>query len=448
MTVVAIAVPELGNRSYLVHDGQVAVVIDACRRYRELLATVVEQQVEIAAVFETHIHNDYVTGGYALAQELGVPYYVAAADKLAFTHRPIAPDETVTVGELRITALAAPGHTFHHTSYLVEHDDAAPALFSGGSLLYGAVGRPDLVSSKATIPLAEAQYRTAEHYKRRLSPDTLVYPTHGFGSFCAATETDSRDISTLADELQHNHVYVSANQPAFVKELLAGLDAYPAYYAYMAPANLQGPLSPDLAPPARLAPEELQRALHDGAAVIDMRQRRAYAANHLPGTYNIELGDSLATYVGWLVAWQAPLILIAESAEAVAAAQEQLSLIGREQLAGQAEAAKLLSGQAASYAVRRFSDLAAAGVVPVLDVRRHGEWRQGHIKGALSIPLHELQSRLAEVPAGEVWVHCAGGFRAAIAASILQNAYLQPVLIDDNFSAAGAAGLTIIKEEL
>lgn len=454
MKVVAIDVPELGNRSYIVHDGKTALVVDPSRRSHEFIQKANDLGVDIGAIFETHIHNDYVTGGYALAKKLNVPYYVSAQDKVSFMHEEIMPEQTVGVGEMSITALASPGHTFNHTSFVVEHADETPVLFSGGSLLYGAVGRPDLVSAEATIPLAKAQYETAQFYAERLKPETLLYPTHGFGSFCAATKTESVSVSTLAEQFKTNHAYTSDDQDSFIKELIAGLDAYPSYYSYMAPANLKGPLDPNLAAPAELTKEAIMRALHEGAAIIDMRSRTAYAREHMPGTYNIELSNSLATYVGWLIAWESQLILVAKSKEEVAMAQEQLSLIGREIISGQVRSADLLRSidKPASYPVRSYADFATEnekGDVNVLDIRRKAEWKEGHLKGSINIPLHELSDRLGEVDNdAEVWVHCGSGFRASIAASILSSSGKRPVLIDDDFERAAQEDLIIVKEKI
>lgn len=448
MKIVPIDVPELGNRSYIVHDGVTGVVFDPSRRSQELIDKATAEGVQIKAVFETHIHNDYVTGGYALATKLGAPYYVSAQDKVSFEREEIKPEQTVEVGTLRVTALASPGHTFHHLSYLVEQDGETPALFSGGSLLYGAVGRPDLVSAEATLPLAKAQYQTAQFYIERLTPETLLYPTHGFGSFCAATETESVAVSTIKHQLEVNQAYTSTNEDEFVSELVANLDAYPSYYAHMAPANIKGPLDPDLEAPEVLTREAVMRALHEGAAIIDMRSHKAYAAEHLPGTYNVEMSNSLATYVGWIIAWEAPLVVVAETAEEVLTAREQLSLIGREIVAGQVSPKELLKSTEsnASYPLRSFSDLANEPNALVLDVRRKGEWNKDHIKGSLNIPLHELSGRMDEVSGTQpVWVHCLSSFRASIAASMLSGAHKQVVLVDDIFANAVKAGLTIEK---
>jgi hydroxyacylglutathione hydrolase len=453
MTVIAIDIPELGNRSYLIHDGTVAIVVDPSRRTQQITDIAKAASVSIAAVFETHIHNDYVTGGYTLSRKLNIPYYVSAHDHVHFEREKIDHEQTVTVGKLSVTALASPGHTSHHLSYLVEQTAAPAALFSGGSLLYGAVGRTDLVSAEDTLPLARAQYQTARFFVDRLQPSTVLYPTHGFGSFCAATDTENVALSTIAQQLKSNQVYTAKDESSFVEELVSGLDAYPAYYAYMASANLKGPLSPSLDAPAQLTKEAVMQAMHTGAAIIDMRSRTAYAAKHTLGTYNIELSDDLATYVGWLIEWDAPLILVASSAREVAQAQEQLSLIGRDVIAGKIQPAELLKDptELGLYPVRSFVDLAAAlptGNVLVLDVRRKLEWQKGHIPKAVHIPLHELRTRLTELSGDrEIWIHCASGFRASIAASILSGAGNKVVLINDNYTNVRKAGLLPIHKQ-
>lgn len=449
--VVAIDIPELGNRSYLVHDSKSAIVIDPSQRTGQVIAIAKEAHLTIRSVFETHVHNDYVTGGLALAQELGVPYYISAHDKVKFDRKPIEPDQTVTIGQLQITAIAAPGHTHHHLGYLVtDATDDTPAFFSGGSLLYGAVGRTDLVSDADTRSLAAAQYQSAQAFRDRFDPATKLYPTHGFGSFCAATQTDEVTISTLRQQLATNPVYSAEDEASFVDSLVGGLDAYPAYYAYMATANLQGPKAPNLTPPSRLTRAAALSALHSGVAVVDMRTRTAYAEGHLPGTYNVELSNDLATYVGWLIKWDTPLILVASSEDDVTTAQEQLALIGREVTGGQIPA-KTLIQHGATYPIRTFANLAKAGVNnqrTVLDVRRRLEHRKRHIPAAMHIPLHELSDRLTEVPTDtDIWVHCSSGFRASIAASILSGQKRRVTLINDDFKNATAAGLIPIEKK-
>ena len=452
MRIVPIDIPELGNRSYLVHDEHTAVVIDPSRRTQQIIDKAEAEHVTIRAVFETHVHNDYVTGGFTLARQAGAPYYISNADEVSFAHEPLKPEQPISVGTLTITAVATPGHTHNHIGYLITTENGPASFFSGGSLLYGAVGRTDLISEDATKPLAHAQYQTAQHLVARLTPNTKLYPTHGFGSFCAATQTEDVAVSTIAQQLRTNPVFASEEE-AFVQRLLDGLDVHPAYYARMAPLNAAGPLEPDLTPPQQLTQAEVLKALHMGSAVVDMRARIAYASKHVPGTFNVESGNDLATYIGWLIRWKSPLILISSNSDEVSAAQEQLSLIGRGLIAGQTTPTHLLSGysQVASYPARTFADLqeAAYDSLFILDVRRISEWNAAHVRNARHIPLHEIAQRIHELPRDEpIWVYCASGFRASIATSMLSTNGLHPSLINDNFSNAFRVGLVDTIKEL
>ncbi|MDQ6641433.1 MAG: rhodanese-like domain-containing protein, partial [Actinomycetota bacterium] len=225
------------------------------------------------------------------------------------------------------------------------------------------------------------------------------------------------------------------------------LDDFPAYYAHMSPANTAGPHAPDLSKPESADKATLAQRLRDGEWVIDLRARTAFAAGHAPGTLNFGVDGQFSTYVGWLIPWGAPLTLLGESVEQVAEAQRELVRIGIDHLQGAATGSPeaWTDGPLGELPRAEFADLAQVRhhrEVTVLDVRRTSEWADGHIEGAVSIPLHELFDRIDEVPSSEVWVHCASGYRASIAASALV-AHGRPVtLIDDDFDEhAAAAGL-------
>jgi rhodanese-related sulfurtransferase len=326
------------------------------------------------------------------------------------------------------------------------------AAFTGGSLLNGSTGRTDLMGAAHAEALSRAQFRSARRLARDLPGSAPVCPTHGFGSFCSASPATGRG-STIADEERVNPV-LTQTEDGFVRELLAGLDAYPAYYARMGPANLAGPAAPDLSAPRSVDPAELRRRIDAGEWVVDLRSRTAFAAGHLPGSLNFEGGPSFATYVGWLIPWGTPLTLIGASPDDVGQAQRELCRIGIDEIAGAASGDVALRGDdragLESFPAADFAALAAAlglgapsghaGLV-VLDVRRASEWEAGHIDGALHVPLHELAGRMGEIPDGEIWVHCQGGYRAAIAASMLAADGRPVVAVCDDFTAAREAGL-------
>ncbi len=220
----------------------------------------------------------------------------------------------------------------------------------------------------------------------------------------------------------------------------------------MAPANAAGPSEPDLSPPAEADPTELRRRIEAGEWVVDLRNRTVFAAGHVPGSLNFGLDGGFATYLGWLIEWGTPLTLLGETPDDVATAQRELVRIGIDRPAaaatGKPEQWVVGTGvELASFPTATFADLAQVRhhrPVTVLDVRRTDEYAAARIDGAVNIPLHELPKRLADVPTGEVWVHCAGGYRASVAASLLDAAGTRLVAIDDSFDHAAEVGLHLV----
>ncbi len=446
-TIVAIETPTLGDRSYLVHDGRVAFVVDPQRDIDRVLELAGAAGVRITHIFETHIHNDYVTGGLALARETGAEYHVNADDPVAYRRTGVLDGDVVEVSPaLQVRVLATPGHTYTHLSYVLEEHGAAAAVFSGGSLLFGSTGRPDLLGPDHTHDLVHHQYASAQRLAAELPDRTLVMPTHGFGSFCSATQSDATS-STIGAEKAGNPV-LTQDEERYVTELLEGLDAFPAYYAQMGPANTRGPSAPDLSAPRKADIPELRRRLEDGEWLIDLRTRTAFAAGHAPGTLNFGLDGSFATYLGWLIPWGTPVTLLGETADQVAQAQREMVRIGIDRPAAAATGGPDRWTDRPLRTVERaaFADLAQVRhhrPVAILDVRRNLEWTESHIEGAVHIPLHELLHRRDEVPAGELWVHCAAGYRASIATSILLSLGHRVIAVDDDYTNAAAAGLPL-----
>ncbi|MBA2948893.1 MBL fold metallo-hydrolase [Streptomyces himalayensis] len=445
----------LGNRSYLAGGPEAAVVVDPPRDVDQVIAAAARRAVRIAYVVETHIHNDYVTGGLELARVSGARYLVPAGASVAFARTPVADGDTVTVdGGLVLRAIATPGHTPHHTSYVLEDDGRAVAAFTGGSLLIGTVGRPDLVEPRLTEQLARAQYASVHRLADELADEVPVLPTHGFGSFCSSGQAEG-DATTIGAERKSNDA-LNRDVDTFVTDLLAGVEDIPAYYAHMAPANAAGPAPVDLTPPQPADAEQIAARLAAGEWVVDLRSRVAFAEGHVAGSFNFESDGKLATYLPWLIPWGKPVTLLAETAEQIADAQRELVRVGIDRPAAAATGDPHTwvreSEPLRSFRRATFADLASVTReererIVVLDVRRRSERAGGYVVGSVHIPIHELHGRLGEVPPGEVWVHCAGGMRAATAASLLDAAGRQVVAVDDGFGAAVHAGLTITQPD-
>ncbi|MBC2867007.1 MBL fold metallo-hydrolase [Streptomyces mexicanus] len=441
----------LGNRSYLAGGGRTALVVDPPRDIDQVIAAAARHGVRIALVAETHLHNDYVSGGLELARVTGARYLVPAGASVAFARTPVADGDTYAVDAgLAVRAITTPGHTPHHTSYVLADDGREVAAFTGGSLLIGTVGRPDLVEPRLTERLARAQHASARRLATELDDDVPVLPTHGFGSFCSSAQAEGQT-TTIGKERAGNDA-LTLDVDAFVARLLAGLHDVPSYYTHMGPANAAGP-APIALPPPRLADaEEIAARLAAGEWVVDLRNRVAFAQGHVAGAFNFEGEGRLATHLAWLIPWGKPVTLLAETPEQVADAQRELARVGIDRPAAAATgdaAGWVREGERlASFPRARFADLAeerARGErIVVLDVRRETERARGFVDGSVHIPLHELPGRIDEVPGGVVWVHCAGGTRAAIAASLLDAAGRDVVAVDDAFDAAAEAGLPVV----
>ncbi|MFF1832026.1 rhodanese-like domain-containing protein [Paenarthrobacter sp. NPDC058040] len=457
MDVVVIETPQLGDRSYLVHDGTVALVIDPQRDIDRVEAAVSAAGVRITHIAETHVHNDYVTGGLILAEAHAAEYLVNGADNVSFERTPVADGDVFSVGRLSVRVVATPGHTHTHLAYVVRdatHDGGTEAVFSGGSLLYGSVGRTDLVSAEDTAMLAHAQYSSVRKLVDTAAPGAALYPTHGFGSFCSIGPASHQDSSTIGEQAAQNHALTDDSEDHFVAELLANITAYPAYYAHMSPLNSAGPAPAALGVPDSVEPAELRRRLLAGEWVVDLRHRVAFAEDHLQGSVAFEYGNgsNFTSYLGWVIPWDQPLTLLGSHAD-VDKAIRDLARIGIDSPdaavghSGGDDVEALAPGAPrSSYPHGNWSLLLKerAGEDVVLDVRRPEEFEASHVLDAVNVPVYELLARMIELPEARVWVHCATGYRASVAASLLDRAGRDVVLIDARFKDAAAAGILLV----
>jgi rhodanese-related sulfurtransferase len=341
------------------------------------------------------------------------------------------------VGDVRFVARATPGHTFEHLAWdaHVGVAELPGTVFTGGSLLVGSAGRSDLLGEDLAERLARLQYRSVRELAR-LPSTTRILPTHGAGSFCVSNLPSADRVSTIGAELATNACLVASDEETFVREQLASLGRFPAYYARMAPINRAGPpILGRLPEVGRRTPAEVESLVAGGAWVVDGRDRDEFAAGHLPGAVNIELNEAFGTYVGWLLPFRAPLVLVLPDpfAESVPEATVQLARIGWDDtaglLAGGVEAWAASGRGLRSYPVTTMRELVERRFgrgepIGVLDVRQPQEWRDdGAVPGSHQIFVADLAARLDELPADEeLWVVCTTGHRAAIGASLLDRA--------------------------
>ncbi|MEI6624493.1 MAG: rhodanese-like domain-containing protein [Actinomycetes bacterium] len=435
----------LGNRSYLAIADGWAVAVDVQRDLDRVRRILDERGLRLAAVVETHVHNDYVTGGLALARHYGASYVVPPGPALRFDADRGHDGDSFRAGPLQLQVINSPGHTDAHASYSL-HVGQSPAVaaFTGGSLLIGGTGRTDLLGVDRARSLAREQFRTADRIARRLPPEARLLPTHGFGSFCLAGKAVASPGDTLADQFRVNPAFL-LNEEQFIDNLIAGLGPVPAYFPKMAPRNVAGPDEADLTPPPYLEVPEVARRAKHGDWVVDVRQRHTFGEQHVPGSISVDADGALATWVGWTVGVEDPIVVVADDDAQLAYAQRELVRIGIDRLAG-AHVGQFGAASAndtvASARMATFDDLAdglrAGRVSQVIDVRNWAEWRTGHVAGAIHLPAYEFTAdRLARGDLGpEPWLYCGVGFRAAIAASLMERAGQSAVVVDDSIVVA------------
>lgn len=438
------ATPGLGDNSYLLRSGDEAVLVDPQRDAWRFLAAAERLGVRVRAVLETHVHNDYVSGAHEVRAATGAELVLPARGGYGFPHRPVDEGDEITIGDLRLVAMATPGHTPEHLAWLAYQTGTAEpqTLFSGGSLLLGSAGRTDLLGPEFTQRLTQDQYATLSRLAT-LPDDVQVLPTHGAGSFCVAAMPSTSPTSLIGTERRRNPLLLAKDFAGFAQELSGDLMAYPSYYARMSPLNRAGaPVLGTLPQPPELTPDAVAEALRSDVWVVDARDRDAYAAAHVPGSVNIELNSGFASYVGWLLPFDAPMLLILPepAEESLDEVMTQLIRIGWSNvvgyLPGGIERWRSHGGEVSSYPVASADDLCEAhtrGEQPaVLDVRQPLEWEWGTIPGSHTVFVADLPARLHELPRTEpVWVICSNGHRAAIAASLLDRAAVPVRLVGD-----------------
>ena len=427
----------LGHLSTLVADESagVAAVVDPRRDVDIYLEAARAADLRISHVVETHLHNDYVSGGRELAALTGATHVIGAGAQLGHEHRPAADGETFDVGAIRFRTLDTPGHTPEHVSYAVADTSRAAEpflLLTGGSLLVGAVGRTDLLGAENARPFAAAMYDSLHEVLLPHEDSVMVYPTHGAGSLCS-TGISSTSWSTIGFERRHDPLLGPMEIDAFARALLAGQPSFPRYFARMRPLNQAGPrllggIVPAIEP---LAGDRLEAALAAGAVVVDTRQAEVHATAHVPGSLSIPAGSSFGTWLGWVVDAETPVVLLVDRVEDLDDLARQALRIGHEATAGYIEggfAAWRRSGRPIEvgrpYDVDALArDLARGGPEApfVIDVRQPSEFEAGHVPGAVHIGAGELPDRLDALPRDrDIATICASGYRSSVAASLLR----------------------------
>ncbi len=426
-----IATPSLGDHTYVVIAGDGGAVIDSQRDFDRFAALLDAAGAQPSAVLETHIHNDYVSGGRLLADGYGCRYYLPEASEATLPHTEISDGDRVPVGGgWELEAIHTPGHTPHHVSYaLVSPAGKTVAVFTGGSMLVGAVGRTDLVDPALTEDLTRDQWRSVRRLAAMAPDPAAVAPTHGAGSFCAATPTLAT-ASTIALEKRQNPALTTPDEETFVRAQIAGFMLYPSYYAEMAPLNRVG-AGPIPESPPLLTPEQLSETT---ATILDIRSTAAFASGHVANSINLPYSATAAAYADWVLPWNTPAVIVADSAPLAEAMRVDLGRIGHDSVHGMVTDG-LTAWRDAGLpleSMRTASFIEMEEEVPeiIVDVRDPKE-AVSAVPGAIRTHLSALKPE--SIPPGPVWVHCVTGYRSAIAASLLAAAGREVVAVVDEF---------------
>ena len=438
----------LAQASYMVgcqRTGE-AIVVDPNRDVAQYIETAAKEGLRITHVTETHIHADFVSGARELAARTGATlllsdegdvewkYAFAAADGA----RLLKDGDHVMIGNIRLDVLHTPGHTPEHISFIVTDTPAASGpwgILTGDFVFVGDVGRPDLLEKAAGhVGTMEAAARIlfASLRRFRTLPDHLqVWPGHGAGSACGKA-LGAISSSTVGYEKVANWGVATLDEDEFVRTVLDGQPEPPKYFAQMKRINKEGPRVLGAFPqPEHADASSLARVLDAGQIVADIRPAADFAMGHVPGTINIPLNGSFNTWAGWLLPYDRDVMLLVddECQDCAGTAVRDLAMIGLDRVTGifgsESITAWSSSGRTLETTTQRTASEVAhmieRGEVQVIDVRGHSEWDAGHLPGVPNIPLGYLAERIGELATDKpVVVHCQGGSRSAIAASVLQ----------------------------
>jgi hydroxyacylglutathione hydrolase len=453
----------LAHASYLLGDesSSTAIIVDPQRDIQQYLTDAEKFGLQIRHVFLTHFHADFVAGHLELRDRCGAIIHLGSRAQADYAFVAMKDGDTLDFPGMRLEILATPGHTIESISILVFdlHKDAVKpyAVLTGDTLFIGDVGRPDLRASLGWTAndLGSHLYDSIHNKLLPLPDETLVYPAHGAGSLCGK-QLSSDTVSSLGDQRRLNYALQPMSKEEFIRLVTADQPDAPAYFTYDAILNTRERATLDKNLEQVLHPIDLDEVLRRGdagAQILDVRDAAEYAKGHLAGSINIGLGGQYATWAGTLLDRDRPIVIIAEPSREQEAAL-RLGRIGFDHVKGYLQGGmEALSGRPdlvwpteRASAPMLAEELSGADPPLVLDIRTPREWTTKHIDGSVNIPLNHLQERIAEIPRDRrIAVHCAGGYRSSIAASILHQYGITPLIeLAGGLAAWEAAKLPVV----
>ena len=423
----------LAQASYLIGSNGEAAIVDPRRDVDVYIEAAKAKGLRIRHVIETHLHADFVSGHRELAERTGARIYFGEKARAKFSHVPVKDGDEIQMGKVRLKFLETPGHTPESVSIVItdeEKSEQPEAVLTGDTLFIGDVGRPDLLGSKATPEELAGKLYDSLHEKLLKLPDsTKVYPAHGAGSLCGRNISNETS-STIGEQRKFNYALRPMPREEFIKLVTTDLPEAPAYFSRDAALNREGPVPLEaLPPPPALSPDDVALLQKAGAVVLDTRPSSEYGAGHIPGSLQIGQSGQLASWAGSLMSPQGPIVLVAEDEERMGETRTRIARVGLENVSGYLaggirawDTARRPLAKTEQIDVDELAErLAENADLQVVDVRRAPEWKAGHIRQAVWMPLDRLAQLAKKLdPKRPVAAICAGGYRSSIATSVLE----------------------------
>ena len=423
----------LAQASYLIGSDGEAAIVDPRRDVDVYIEAAKAKGLRIRHVIETHLHADFVSGHRELAERTGAKIYFGEKARAKFSHVPVKDGDEIRMGKVTLKFIETPGHTPESVSIVVTDgakSETPEAVLTGDTLFIGDVGRPDLLGSKASPEeLASKLYDSLHEKLLKLPDSTKVFPAHGAGSLCGRN-ISSETSSTIGEQRKFNYALRPMPREEFIKLVTTDLPEAPAYFSRDAALNREGPGSLEgLPPPPALSPDDVALLQKAGAVVLDTRSAAEYGAGHVPGSLQIGQSGQLASWAGSLMSPQGPIVLVAEDEEKMGETRTRLARVGIENVSGYLaggirawDAAGRPLAKTEQIAVDELAQRLEEGAdLQLVDVRRDPEWKAGHIRQAVWMPLDRLAEKAKRLDRKRpVAAICAGGYRSSIATSVLE----------------------------
>lgn len=445
--------PKIAHSSYLLAGKETCAIIDPRRDVEVYIQTALEKGLRITHIIETHLHADFISGNRELADRTGATIYAPAAAQCEFDHVPLSEGDTVEIEHIRMDVLETPGHSPEHASYLVtdtNRSDDPVGVFTGDTLFVGDVGRPDIFPERAQ-ELADALYHSLRDKLLQLDDHVEVYPAHGAGSLCGRA-MGAKYTTTIGYERRNSDPLQITDKAEFINSMTTNMPSAPDHFHRCGDINRAGPrLLSELPHLEPVPPEAFQDKLANGDLVaLDVRSYDAFAAQHVPNVWSIDMAANLPTFAGWVLPPDRDILLVADDVDQAEKARVWLRRVGLDRVIG------YLHGGMSAWAAKGL-EIAQVNLISVedlheqvtgedrlvlVDVRTEQEYAERHIEGAVNIPAPEMRTRYRELdPAQPTYLVCGGGLRSAMAASMLQQRGFEQVTnVSGGMAGYSAAG--------